>query len=146
MCSKLTKETLERHFLTSLLFYDHCNTLFEIFRLLKLNMCFITVIFLILRFRFGGSIVNFKHILQLDLISLLSTLNIAAWLDRKAFSEPSQTSKMELFEKIVNDFQFLTIFPKSFLLDLWLASGYVFAAKGNKISKGFYSNVSKRCL
>ena len=146
MCSKLTKETLERHFLTSLLFYDHCNTLFEIFRLLKLNMCFITVIFLILRFRFGGSIVNFKHILQLDLISLLSTLNIAAWLDRKEFSEPSQTSKMELFEKIVNDFQFLTIFPKSFILDLWLASGYVFAAKGNKISKGFYSNVSKRCL
>ena len=40
----------------------------------------------------------------------------------EAYPEPSKTSKMELFVKIVNDFYPLTIFAKSFILDIWLGS------------------------
>ena len=40
----------------------------------------------------------------------------------EAYPEPSQTSKMELFAKIVNGFYPLTIFGKSFILDIWLGS------------------------
>ena len=41
------------------------------------------------------------------------------------YSEPSPTSKMELFGKIVNDFQLLAIFSKSSISDAWM--GYAFA-------------------
>ena len=37
----------------------------------------------------------------------------------KAYSEYSQISKMELFTKIVNGFQPLTIFAKRYILDAW---------------------------
>ena len=40
-------------------------------------------------------------------------------------SEPSQTSKMEIYAKIVNGRELLTIFAKSFILDVWLGSEYV---------------------
>ena len=40
----------------------------------------------------------------------------------EAYSEPSRISKMELFTKIVNGFQPLIIFSKSFILDVWLGS------------------------
>ena len=40
------------------------------------------------------------------------------------YSEPSSTSKMMLFAKIVNDFQTLTIFAKSSILFLQLGSEY----------------------
>ena len=36
----------------------------------------------------------------------------------EAYSQPSRTSKIELFAKIVNGFQSLTIFAKSFILDV----------------------------
>ena len=41
-----------------------------------------------------------------------------------ACSEHSQTSKIELFSKIVNGFPPLTILTKSSILDVWLGSGY----------------------
>ena len=44
-----------------------------------------------------------------------------------AFSEPGQTSKMELFVKIVNDVKLLTIFKKSSILDVWMGSKYTSA-------------------
>ena len=40
------------------------------------------------------------------------------------FSEPGQTSKMELFVKIVNSIKLLTISTKSFNLDTWMGSKY----------------------
>ena len=41
------------------------------------------------------------------------------------YSEPSRTTKMELFGEIINDFYLLTIFPKSSILDDQLGSEYV---------------------
>ena len=40
------------------------------------------------------------------------------------YSGPCQTSKMELFAKIVNSFLPLTIFKKRFVLDGWQGSEY----------------------
>ena len=40
----------------------------------------------------------------------------------EAYPEPSQTSKMELFVKIVKGGNPLTIFEKSSILDIWLCS------------------------
>ena len=40
----------------------------------------------------------------------------------EAYSEPCQTSKMEVFTKIVNGFSFLTIFAKSSKFDKILSS------------------------
>ena len=42
----------------------------------------------------------------------------------EAYSEPCQTSKMEVFTKIVNGFSFLTIFAKSSILDVWQDSEF----------------------
>ena len=39
-------------------------------------------------------------------------------------SEPCQTAKRELFVKIVNQFQLLTIFAQSFIIDFWQGSVY----------------------
>ena len=47
----------------------------------------------------------------------------------EAHAEPSQTHKMELFEKIVNSFQLLTVFSKSFISDAWLGSEYAFECR-----------------
>ena len=41
-----------------------------------------------------------------------------------AFLEPSETSKMELYVKIVNDIKLLTIFTESSILDFWMGSKY----------------------
>ena len=46
------------------------------------------------------------------------TLNLEAYL------KPSQTSKMELYLKIVTDFYLLTIFSKRLNLDVWQGSKY----------------------
>ena len=43
----------------------------------------------------------------------------------EAHPEPSQTSTLEFFAKIVNDFQPLTIFTKSSISDIRLGSEYV---------------------
>ena len=37
----------------------------------------------------------------------------------EAYTEPCQTSKMEVFAKMVNGFSFLSIFAKIFILDVW---------------------------
>ena len=42
----------------------------------------------------------------------------------QAFLEPRQSSKRELFLKIVNSFQPLTIFKKAFILDVWQGFEY----------------------
>ena len=57
----------------------------------------------------------------------LSTLNewfslIKQGIVTDGFSEPSQTSKKELFAKIVNGFTHLIIFAKSSIFDIWLNS------------------------
>ena len=39
-------------------------------------------------------------------------------------SEPSQTSNMDLFAKIINGWKTLTIFAKRSILDIWLGSEY----------------------
>ena len=46
-----------------------------------------------------------------------------------AHSGPSQTSKMELFTKVVNDLKPLSIFAKSVILDVWL--GYEYASENH---------------
>ena len=56
---------------------------------------------------------NFK---QLSLLSKLFYTD--------AYSEPSRTSKLELFAKIFNSFSPLTIFAKSFIADVRLGSEY----------------------
>ena len=43
-----------------------------------------------------------------------------------SYSEPSRTSKMELFAEIVNGWNVLTIFAKNFILDVWMGSEYAF--------------------
>ena len=42
----------------------------------------------------------------------------------EAYSEPCQTPKIELFVKIVSGWKLLTIFAKSFILDIWRGSEY----------------------
>ena len=44
----------------------------------------------------------------------------------ETYSQPSQTSKMEVFIKIVNGFQPFTVFIKSSILDIWLGYEYAF--------------------
>ena len=41
-----------------------------------------------------------------------------------AHSEPSETSRMEVFAKMVSNWMLLTIFIKSSMLDVWLGSEY----------------------
>ena len=43
----------------------------------------------------------------------------------ESYSEPSETSKMEIFKKIVNNWKFLTIFAKSSILGNDLGSKYI---------------------
>ena len=45
------------------------------------------------------------------------------WL-KQTHIQLSQAFKRELFAKIINDFQSLIIFVKSFILDAWLGSEY----------------------
>ena len=49
----------------------------------------------------------------------VSSLHLA-----EAYSEPSQTSKMELCVKLVNSLQPLTLFLKNSILDVWLGCEY----------------------
>ena len=39
-------------------------------------------------------------------------------------TEPARATKIQLFAKIVNDFQMQSIFAKSYILDVRLGSGY----------------------
>ena len=47
----------------------------------------------------------------------------------EAYSEHCQTFKIERFEKIVEDFELLTIFAKRSILDVWQGSEYASAAE-----------------
>ena len=51
----------------------------------------------------------------------LVVLDFRYW---EAYSEPCQTPKIELFVKIVSGWKLLTIFAKSFILDIWRGSEY----------------------
>ena len=53
----------------------------------------------------------------------------------EAYPKPSQTSKMDLFAKIVNGFHLLTNFVKSFILNVWLGSEC--ASRGGYSKTGF---------
>ena len=48
--------------------------------------------------------------------------NVITESRRETHSTPSQTSKIELFTKIVNGWKFFTIFAKSSIVDVWLSS------------------------
>ena len=68
------------------------------------------------REKFGGCLhFSISIVFQLHL-----TFNIP-----KAYLEPSQRSKMDLFLKIVNGFRSSNIFPTSSILDAGLHSGYI---------------------
>ena len=56
------------------------------------------------------------------IFKLITSLTLEANLE--AYSEPSQTSKLEVFAKIVNGFSFLTIFAKSSIVDIWKDSEF----------------------
>ena len=43
-----------------------------------------------------------------------------------AYSELRETTKIDRFPRIFNDFQLLTIFRKRFILDVWQGSSYAF--------------------
>ena len=51
---------------------------------------------------------------------------VNSFLKEVLYSEPCQTSKMELFLKIINGRKPLTIFAKSSILDVWLGSERAF--------------------
>ena len=49
----------------------------------------------------------------------------------EGYSEPCQTSKMDVFAKIVNGFSSLTIFAESSVLDVWQESEFASEASKN---------------
>ena len=49
----------------------------------------------------------------------------------EAYSKPCQTSKMDVFAEIVNGFSFLTIFAKSFILEVWQDPEFVCEASND---------------
>ena len=59
----------------------------------------------------------------------------------EAYSETYQTSKIEVFTKIVNGFSFLTIFTKSSILDIWQDSEFASEPSNNLRKK-----LHLRCL
>ena len=46
------------------------------------------------------------------------------------YSEHCQTSKVELFEKIIEDFESLAVFDKRSILNVWQGSEYASATDG----------------
>ena len=55
---------------------------------------------------------------NLQVVSYNSTCLYVATCDPRGVLEPSRTSKIEIFAEVVNDFQPLTIFAKSSILDV----------------------------
>ena len=51
-------------------------------------------------------------------VALLRSFRVSVPSYAEMYSEPYQTYKMELLAKIINDFQQLSIFPKSFVSDV----------------------------
>ena len=52
-------------------------------------------------------------------------LKVLSWQNSVMYSERAQNFKMKFCVKIVNSFRMVTIFAKSFFLDLWLGSEYI---------------------
>ena len=82
---------------------------------------------LIGRVSFASKLFGFKevfsHVCSLYLrLSLPFGLFVFMVYSTEVFSEFRQTSKIKLFAKIVNDWKSLTIFTKSFILDVWQGS------------------------
>ena len=71
---------------------------------------------------------NTFHAKQLHVLSSLSLLfnlySIIKILSTETHSEACQTSKVELFAKLVTGFQPLNVFTKCSILDVWLSSEY----------------------
>ena len=63
----------------------------------------------------------------------------------ETYLEPYQTSKMELFVKIVSGFWLLTIFAKRSILNIWQGSEYASARHGSLSHFRSRAN-SKHCL
>ena len=62
----------------------------------------------------------------------------------EAYSEPCQTSKMDLFAKIFDEWKQLTIFEKSSILDVWSGSEYASAeCKVNCLDRLYYMYCNK---
>ena len=66
----------------------------------------------------------FKKQLKGFIISLSALFLSECFTQKDVYSELRQKSKMELFTKIVHAFRQLTIFVKSFILDVGLSSKY----------------------
>ena len=64
-----------------------------------------------------GRKLNIHKTFNLRPVSTEIATVVSIW-NVETHSEPCQTSKMEIFEKIINCFQQLTIFAKSFILDV----------------------------
>ena len=60
----------------------------------------------------------------------------------ETYPEPSQTFEMELSAKAVDDIQSLTIFTKSFILDL--SQGSEYASENNKQNSGAIVFISQK--
>ena len=63
-------------------------------------------------------------------------INLSLLLHPGTYPEQSRTSKMEIFAKIANSFEPLTIFANSYILDVRLRSDYVSTI--STISSGIY--------
>ena len=103
----------------SLLFIDHLDysvsiTVTSIFLTYALNIFQKSLRW---KFLFWCTILFFRskkiHLIHIYIVSCFTEA-----------SELRQTSKMELFPKIVNGFQLLTVFAKSPVLDVWLGSKF----------------------
>ena len=53
----------------------------------------------------------------------------------ESYSEPGQTSKMNIFAKIVNGYELFTIFVKDSIVDVWQWSEYITDSSSGKIEK-----------
>ena len=70
--------------------------------------------------------------------------NVKYTFDTDVYSELGQTSKMEHFAKIVQDFQSLTIFTKCSFLDIWQGSVYAFVKEDKEMEQVYKSNTSRK--
>ena len=74
---------------------------------------------------------NFYHHSRVRTANFLHARStLLLWRSTEAYSEPSKTSKMELFAKTVTGFQPWTIFEQNSIFDIWQDSEYASSAEG----------------
>ena len=88
---------------------------------------------------FRSTILKFGYLWYLNWFKDGTRLTLQT--NSEAYSEPCQTSKMEVFAKIMNGFSFLTIFAKSCILDVWQDSEFV-----SEASKDLQKKLHLICL